>query len=685
MASVPEFSYQPLVEERNEVRVLSFSKSDDLAATTPASSEHIGLVRCTLEHVSLDERLDDYDQFVVKTPPMSRRSSYDLWHTETNDRYSSHSPPGRANTPPDRTSAHPRYHRFSWGDYGALSYTWGDQSQKRPILLNGTLFFVGRNLETALRRFVHHPDYSDGLKLWVDAISINQADLKERSRQVRRMGEIFGRALLVTIWLGELSETDDDAASLVELQRIVSHCVDDASTKQAVDRTLQDPLLSSALRAAVERLANVTYWTRTWIIQEKCLGPFNASLLFGPYVFSLIPLRNFLTRANNIAGAIKSRERVWQILKLMELAVRHQERQPRDSSDAERKRADMEELALLLMLGRLAHEKDPRDKVYGLMGMVPDYVTRHLEPDYAAPVEHVYADFGRALIHGFGNLDMVLTGNMHPNFAVPSWVADLTDRWDPYLWATDCTAAPSLRLEFSVSQDGRTLTTKAFLCDAIAGTAPHLGYANGALSVLQPARQPSIAPPPGADLKTAIVRTLHRHATLDCRGASTVLDIPWLDALPGAGPTTPGHEARVGEMRARGWAPVLNHANFVDLQQFRALLDAEYAPWRGCRFREFFPADVPVCGDPEGFVRALERHQGIVYPVVTTERGRFGACMHPVEVGDVVAVVPGCYAPVVLRRVEREGNEWRAVSHCFVEGLVRGEGVEGRLVELRIV
>lgn len=82
---------------------------------------------------------------------------------------------------------------------------------------------------------------------------------------------------------------------------------------------------------------------------------------------------------------------------------------------------------------------------------------------------------------------------------------------------------------------------------------------------------------------------------------------------------------------------------------------------------------------------ALERHQGVVYPVVTTERGRFGACIHPVEVGDVVAVVPGCYAPVVLRRVEGEGNEWRAVSHCFVEGLVRGEGVEGRLVELRVV
>ena len=173
-----------------------------------------------------------------------------------------------ADTPPDRASAHPRYYRFAWGDYGALSYTWGDQSQTRPILLNDTVFHVGRNLEAALRRLTRHPDYADGgLKLWVDAICINQGDLRERGRQVRRMGDIFSRALIVTIWLGELSTDTTDG--MAELQTLVSRCRDDSTTKAAVEEALkkEDRELGSALHAAVERLVTVTYWTRTVV---KC-------------------------------------------------------------------------------------------------------------------------------------------------------------------------------------------------------------------------------------------------------------------------------------------------------------------------------------------------------------------------------------------------------------------------------
>lgn len=699
--------YKPLDETRNEIRVLSLW------------AEQAGLVRCRLEHVSLDEALDDYSQFVVSTPPtLSRRNSYDLWHAETNDRYHHHHRSlGGADTPPDRASAHPRYYRFAWGDYGALSYTWGDQSQTRPILLNSSVFHVGRNLEAALRRLARYPDYADGgLKLWVDAICINQRDVGERGRQVRRMGEIFSRALIVTIWLGE--PPSDTTDGMAELQTLVSRCRDDSATKDAVEEALGDRELSSALHAAVERLVTVTYWTRTWIIQEKCLGPFNASLLFGSYVFSLIPLRNFLACANNIAGAIRKRESAWQILKLMELAVRHQERQPAGRTDAEQKKADMDDLGLLLMLGRLAHTTDPRDKLYGLLGLLPRYVSRHIDPDYTLPVERVFADFAAALIHGFDTLDLVLAGNSPPASAfaspfvdtVPSWVPDLADRWDPYLWSTNCDATPRhpRPLGLSIEDEGATLVVKGVVCDVVAGTAPQLGWAAGVLSVLLPAQQieegTTPPPPPDADLKTAIVRTLHRDAALDCHAAATLLDIPWLDGLRLNAEEEDGKEKaeRIEQRRtllARGWGPVLRHANFADFQQFRVRLDALYAPWPGRRFRDFFPRVEEGGKEEEGlseerqaeFLAALEKHAGIVYPILTTRRGRFGTSIHPARVGDVVAVVPGCYAPVLLRRDKERGGVWRSVSHCYVEGLMRGEAMEWlergevRLEELRIV
>lgn len=681
--------YKPLDETRNGIRVLSLW------------AEQAGLVRCRLEHVSLDEALDDYSQFVVSTPPtLSRRNSYDLWHAEANDRYHHHHGGRGADTPPDRASAHPRYYRFAWGD----------QSQTRPILLNDAVFHVGRNLEAALRRLARHPDYADGgLKLWVDAICINQRDLGERSRQVRRMGDIFSRALIVTIWLGELSDTTDGMA---ELQTLVSRCRDDSTTKDAVEEALRDRELSSALHAAVERLVTVTYWTRTWIIQEKCLGPFNASLLFGPYVFSLIPLRNFLACANNIQGAIRKRESAWQILKLMELAVRHQERQPAGRTDAEQKRADMDDLGLLLMLGRLAHTTDPRDKLYGLLGLLPRYVSRHIEPDYTLPVERVFADFARALVRGFDSLDLVLAGNSPPASAfaspfvdaVPSWVPDLADRWDPYLWSTNCDATPRhpRPLGLEIEDEGATLVVKGVVCDVVAGTAPQPAQQIEDVVITPP------PPPPDADLKTAIVRTLHRDATLDCHSAATLLDIPWLDGLRlNAEEEEDGEEGaddekaqRIDQRRtllARGWGPVLRHANFADFQQFRVRLDAHYAPWPGRWFRDFFPRveeeeEHLSEGRRAEFLAALEKHAGIVYPILTTSHSRFGTSIHPARVGDVVAVVPGCYAPVLLRRdEERGGGVWKSVSHCYVEGLMRGEAIEWLergevgLEELRIV
>ncbi|OJD38961.1 heterokaryon incompatibility protein [Diplodia corticola] len=759
-----EFDYEPLDEARNEIRVLSFSQPDD----TPPSPEHADLVRCTLERVSLDETLDHYSQFVVSTPPLSRRSSYDLWHEETNNRYRSRG----ADTPPDRASAHARYHRFAWGDYGALSYTWGDQSQSRPILLNRVLFLVRPNLEAALRRLARYPDYANGLKLWVDAICINQRDLRERSRQVRRMGDIFSRALIVTIWLGELSDTE----GMSELQGLVSRCRDPSTTHDAVESALADPDLSSALHAAVDRLVTVTYWTRTWIIQEKCLAPSNASLLFGPHVFSLIPLRNFLACANNIAGAIAKREKAWHILQLMDLAVRHQERQPLQDqrSAAEQRAADTDDLALLLMLGRLAHTTDPRDKLYGLMGLLPRPVARHIDPDYALPVARVFADFAAALVRGLGSLDLVLTGHSPPgpssfaspfNAVVPSWVPDLADRWDPYLWSSGgCDATrgrhegEEMMMECDIVDAGRVLVVKAFLCDVVAATAPRLGWAEGVLSVLAEGccDGAAVAPPqpqPDADLKSAIVRTLHRDASLDCYGSATLLDVPWLDGLrpleeeeegegeaaaaddddddgggggkeggggEGGGEGGGGEEEQkrrrrrrqVQSLLARGWGPILRHANFADFQQFRARLDeAGFAPWPGRRFRDFFPRAVDDDEVPDGlmergaveledlsrddgrraeFVAALDRHAGLVYPVLTTRRGLFGTSVHPTQVGDVVAVVLGCYAPVLLRR-DASGDAWRAVSHCYVEGLMRGEAMgwlekgEGALEVLRIV
>lgn len=62
--------------------------------------------------------------------------------------------------------------------YEALSYCWGDASDKRLIFCHGKPFPVTQNLEDALR----HLRQSEGDRvLWIDAICINQNDLIERA------------------------------------------------------------------------------------------------------------------------------------------------------------------------------------------------------------------------------------------------------------------------------------------------------------------------------------------------------------------------------------------------------------------------------------------------------------------------------------------------------------------------
>jgi hypothetical protein len=75
-------------------------------------------------------------------------------------------------------------------EFDALSYVWGDFDSHRPhsIRCNGKEFTVTPNLEIALR----HMRLENGIRtIWADAISINQANLAERSQQVTMMFRIY--------------------------------------------------------------------------------------------------------------------------------------------------------------------------------------------------------------------------------------------------------------------------------------------------------------------------------------------------------------------------------------------------------------------------------------------------------------------------------------------------------------
>lgn len=90
--------------------------------------------------------------------------------------------------------------------YVALSYVWGDASVKEEIALDDKPFLVPVNLAAALKALRSHfmPNWKEysPLRVWADAIRINQNDLLERNDQVKMMRSIYLKASLVISWLG---------------------------------------------------------------------------------------------------------------------------------------------------------------------------------------------------------------------------------------------------------------------------------------------------------------------------------------------------------------------------------------------------------------------------------------------------------------------------------------------------
>jgi hypothetical protein len=163
--------------------------------------------------------------------------------------------------------------------YVAISYEWGPECT-RYIKLNDSIFAVRLNL--------HHFLYFARLGranqcLWIDALSINQANVTEKNRQVRIMGEIFSSARHMLSFIpGDFplylapcarqapKEKTWDFLARVEhdsslYDGFVNHCgsawEDDSHEWNVKDIT----------RGMVE-FCQSSYWQRLWIIQEVVLA-----------------------------------------------------------------------------------------------------------------------------------------------------------------------------------------------------------------------------------------------------------------------------------------------------------------------------------------------------------------------------------------------------------------------------
>ena len=158
--------------------------------------------------------------------------------------------------------------------YMALSYVWGDVLDSRFITLDGCDFPVSRNLESFLRSFRRS---NDCCSIWIDQISINQADIPERNSQIRLMKRVYEGADQIIIWLGDPREHVESA--LVRINRTYNKpiIIDDASIYSSSELNSRSMLGLPIVQQRV--LSTMAEWSSLTIHGPTYLGMTNLRYL----------------------------------------------------------------------------------------------------------------------------------------------------------------------------------------------------------------------------------------------------------------------------------------------------------------------------------------------------------------------------------------------------------------------
>lgn len=304
--------------------------------------------------------------------------------------------------------------------YDALSYTWGDETQREDIVVDGLRTSVTQNLHSALKH-LRHPRRTR--TLWVDALCINQGDAEEREEQVRKMGSIYSQARRVVIWLGEETKEVQGAMALVK----------EVGASWRYSSKPQDmPKKSYSDFAPVFALLRRPWFQRTWIIQEAVLAR-DSVLVCG---HETIPWKTFTECCDSKAFhelVPPDDEEVEHGLRAIAMIMHGRHEAHTKFIRRGKKKLKYEpdfRLMSTLYETRGFQCKDDRDRIYSLLSMVtnvePDDET--IKPNYTASPEDVFEAVARWDIEKNQSLEILsyCSGVRGEHADLPSWVPDFS-------------------------------------------------------------------------------------------------------------------------------------------------------------------------------------------------------------------------------------------------------------------
>lgn len=565
--------------------------------------------------------------------------------------------------------------------YTALSYCWGDSGDKPAITFNGVSdFAIPRSLESALRQL--RQSDAQGF-LWADAISINQdPDTPEKSHQVSLMHEIYSKAASTVVWLGEAA--DDSGLAMDTISRLHEHSVWE----------IEEATLSAAQFRAMAALNARQWWSRTWVVQELLLSP-NPVLMCGKRsapieaFVHLDDLRRGYHRptGETIDNSAQPSRFLFKQHPFSQILHHYY-------SDKQRVQAGIVSVEEWVVVVNDFHATDPRDKIYGLLGLGTEEDRLALPPDYTKSntVANVYA---RATAHFILQRRDLLhlqfnASDIDATLGLPSWCPDYSrragkekERYAAFVVGMH----ENEKLAAGGMESGTRLNLSA-LKEELFPRADQDDWTEIRLrgwevdEVVYSEVNPYLPPYGGSDAEDRLVNNARRAD----QTRSNVLT--WeTEARRRLETTNPYAPKMVDDVfwrslmanRTFTWNPVPDSCKeLYDVWIGHAPLPISAAGLAGSDAERRRLHTKPFAD------AAITRTHGRAF--IITRRGYLGLAPRNTRAGDVVSVVKGGSVPFVLRERSTaevvnspgEGEQeqkWELVGESFVMGLMEGQGV----------
>ncbi|KAH7329448.1 heterokaryon incompatibility protein-domain-containing protein, partial [Stachybotrys elegans] len=294
------------------------------------------------------------------------------------------------------------YSQTECPEYETVSYTWGgeegDSSLCKPIFVGPywDVLFQTQNCWEMLR-FIR--PWRGIRMVWVDALCINQNNTKERGQQVAKMAQIYEQCSRVIVYLG--------ADLILPLHghfpaRHRLHELEGDSIRPQLPKGHRLEHTRPSLRDILKR----RYFSRVWVIQELVF-PQRAIIRIGDVDFWTDSVTS-----THLAGAVP-RDWQWESTAAPWLQYMAQKALPVNS------------IYELLRITAESRATDPRDRLFGVVGLLQNEDARAFQPDYSLSAQHFFIGLFAHFIINMKALHLFQwAAGLSAPASSPSWIPD---------------------------------------------------------------------------------------------------------------------------------------------------------------------------------------------------------------------------------------------------------------------